>query len=160
MSAEITPFFTKKYVFSNHYGCHFEIDNISYFCVEQFYMRFKALVFGDFKSVEMIMEAKDAGAIKRIGSKIKDFNHHIWRKLCIIVMVIGNLAKYRQNGNLRKLLFKTGDSLLVEASPFDTYWGVGVGLGGVYNRRNWRGLNVLGRILTRIRDNLKSQSKI
>ena len=41
-------------------------------------------------------------------------------------MLIANYAKYSQNPELRRYLFDTGNSTLVEASPDDTYWGIGI----------------------------------
>lgn len=76
-------------------------------------------------------------------------------------MVIACLRKFQQNPDLRKQLFDTQDALLVETSPFDNYWGVGITLDDplIQNPKRWRGKNVLGRLLTKLREILKNDSK-
>lgn len=76
-------------------------------------------------------------------------------------MVIACLRKFQQNSDLRKHLFETEDAQLVEASPFDDYWGIGMGLDDteLNNPKKWRGKNVMGRLLTKLRKILKKDPK-
>uniref|UniRef100_A0A915NTW4 NADAR domain-containing protein n=1 Tax=Meloidogyne floridensis TaxID=298350 RepID=A0A915NTW4_9BILA len=98
----ISPFFTKAYAFSNHFKCYFYVDDLRFCCTEQFYMYYKAVVFGDTESANQIMEMTEARDMKRVGSYIRLFNTE------------------------KRLLFETGDTLLVEATSQDLYWGAGV----------------------------------
>ncbi|KAL7071548.1 hypothetical protein ACQ4LE_009622 [Meloidogyne hapla] len=160
-SLYISPFFTKAYAFSNHFKCYFYVDDLRFCCTEQFYMYYKAVVFGDTESANQIMEMTEARDMKRVGSYIRLFNTEKWRKISILVMTICNMEKYKQNEELRRLLFETGDTLLVEATAQDLYWGAGIDVdsASIRDKQNWPGKNVLGRILTRIRDVLRSKKE-
>ncbi|KAL3067829.1 hypothetical protein niasHS_016795 [Heterodera schachtii] len=161
----LAPFFTNAFAFSNHFKCQFTVDGLEFCCTEQFYMYYKARVFGDEASAVAILRSQDAKAIKRFGAQIRLFDTAKWRKVSILVMLIGNWKKYEQNPMLRQFLFETGDALLVEASPDDIYWGCGVHVDNtdlVRDMNKWRGLgakNVLGRLLTRIRDTFKERDQ-
>lgn len=74
-------------------------------------------------------------------------------------MVIACLRKFQQNADLRKQLLETDDAQFVEASPFDMYWGIGMGLddSNLRNPKKWRGQNVMGKLLTKLRDILQNQ---
>jgi len=67
------------------------------------------------------------------------------------------LSQFGQNPELREELMKTGSSTLVEASPYDRIWGIGLSSSNpkAIDRRNWRGTNWLGVILTQVREELK-----
>ncbi|KAI1729989.1 N-glycosidase [Ditylenchus destructor] len=160
----ITPFFTKVYVFSNHFARPglFEVDGTKYMCVEQFYMRYKAQVFGDLQTAKAVMEASTSSEIKKLGNQIENFDQLKWRRVAIQVMVIACLRKFEQNDDLREELFATTGSLLVEASPFDKFWGVGLSMESemIKNPNKWPGKNVLGRLLTKLRDRLMAREGI
>ncbi|KAL3106671.1 hypothetical protein niasHT_015979 [Heterodera trifolii] len=164
-SRTLAPFFTNAFAFSNHFKCQFTVDGLEFCCTEQFYMYYKARVFGDEASAVAILRSQDPKAIKRFGAQIRLFDTAKWRKVSILVMVIGNWKKYEQNPMLRQFLFETGDALLVEASPDDIYWGCGVHVDNtdlVRDMNKWRGRgakNVLGRLLTRIRDTFKEREQ-
>nr|CAD2198869.1 unnamed protein product [Meloidogyne enterolobii] len=155
---DLALFFTKVFVFSNHFNCLFTIDGIDFCCTEQYYMFYKAILFNDFESAQSILSTKNAALIKRIGSRIRNFDHYKWRRVSILIMAIANWFKYRQNPDLRKLLFQTGQSLLVEATSRDLYWGCGVDISSprIVEKNRWPGKNVLGIILTDIRTRLLS----
>ncbi|KAL7070376.1 hypothetical protein ACQ4LE_010356 [Meloidogyne hapla] len=99
------------------------------------------------------MQTKNPAQMKRIGSRIKGFDHQKWRQICILVMVIANLEKYKQNAELRRMLVSTSGSLLVESTSKDLFWGAGAGINSpaIRDMANWKGKNVLGLILTDIR---------
>ena len=69
----------------------------------------------------------------------------------------GNYAKFTQNEALRQFLLSTGDSVLVEASPYDTIWGIGIDPENpnVQDPRQWRGQNLLGFALMEVRDEIR-----
>ncbi|KAH7720987.1 hypothetical protein AAVH_11454 [Aphelenchoides avenae] len=154
----ITAFFTKAYCFSNHFVCdRLEIDGVNFVCTEQYYMYWKAKIFDDSRSAGAILGTTNPKAMKKIGSGIANFDQHRWNNISVQVMAIANYRKYEQNPALRHELFSTADTLLVEASPMDQRWGIGIGLDDVERLRDqsqWRGLNILGRLLTKIRDRL------
>lgn len=153
----ITPFFTRIYCFSNHYMCEkLVIDDMSFYCTEQYYMFYKARVFSDKEAMKQIMQTKDSKLMKRIGSNVKGFDQDKWYKIAIQVMVIASIKKYEQNPALRRQLFETAGTELVETSPTDERWGIGLSLFDwrLRDKEMWRGMNILGRLLTMLRDKL------
>uniref|UniRef100_A0A914H4G1 NADAR domain-containing protein n=1 Tax=Globodera rostochiensis TaxID=31243 RepID=A0A914H4G1_GLORO len=161
---QIAPFFTNAFGFSNHFACRFTVDGLEFCCTEQFYMYYKARIFGDEGSAVAILRSRDPKAIKQFGAQIRLFDTALWRKVSILVMLIANWKKFEQNPMLRQQLFETGDALLVEASPSDIYWGIGIHVDNtdrVRNIKSWqtKSKNVMGRLLTRIRDTFKEREQ-
>ncbi len=80
----------------------------------------------------------------------------MWRKHREAIVLVGSRAKYQQNPTLLAALLATSGTTLVEASPFDRVWGIGLGVNNpkALDRKNWRGQNLLGQILTTLRDEL------
>ncbi len=73
----------------------------------------------------------------------------------------GNLAKFSQNPELFEFLDSTGDSVLVEGSPYDGIWGVKLGIDDarILNPNEWQGKNLLGFALMEVRDILRERCK-
>ncbi|VDO37889.1 unnamed protein product [Onchocerca flexuosa] len=91
-----------------------------------------------------------------MSHNIKNFKHEVWNKISSDVMRRGNFAKYTQNPLLRRKLFYTYGSTLVECSPTDLEWGIGLHINepDALSPSKWRGKNKLGQILTEIREEL------
>uniref|UniRef100_A0A1I8A8E9 DUF1768 domain-containing protein n=1 Tax=Steinernema glaseri TaxID=37863 RepID=A0A1I8A8E9_9BILA len=150
-----TLFFNGSSCFSNFYPCErLEIDGIEYKCTEQYYAHQKAEMFGDEKAAYDILSASHPSEMKRIGRRVKEFKLSEWHEICIEVMAVANMNKFLQNEDLLVELLKTAGSELVECSPNDPFWGIGLAIDdpNVADRSRWRGANWLGQILTKIRD--------
>lgn len=154
--------------FSQWEPCYFEIDDVEYNCAEQFMMAEKARLFGDEQTLEMILETDLPATQKALGRQVDGFSQAVWedddetengRPYCWNVVWRGNMAKFGQNAYLLDLLLATDGTTLVEASPEDPIWGIGLAEGhpGCYSRETWQGLNWLGEILTGVREQLKSE---
>lgn len=148
-----------KSCLSQWYMCSFVVDNVSYNCAEQFMMAEKARIFGDDDTWQQIMASYDPMTIKKLGRKVRNFNAYVWKKNCQQIVKRGNLAKFSQNQKLLEYLLGTGDKILVEASPKDTIWGIGLAEDApeASNPRLWQGENLLGFTLMEVRDMLKGR---
>ncbi len=73
----------------------------------------------------MILTETDPYKIKKYGRKVKNFDNKIWDKVKYDIMYQANILKYSQNEDLLKLLLSTEGNKLVEASPYDSIWGIG-----------------------------------
>ena len=130
-------------------------NNIEYNCAEQYMMAKKALLFKDKDTYKDIMNSKHPREQQKFGRKIKNFDQKIWDSNCQLIVYQGNYFKFSQNKELLKVLLSTGNTILVEASPYDKIWGVGLSenVSLILDKKNWKGQNLLGYILTNLRDN-------
>ncbi len=119
----------------------------------------KAMLFDDTATATMILATPDPKTHKALGRKVIPFNDVVWRKHREAIVLAGSRAKYRQNPALLAALLATSGTTLVEASPFDRVWGIGLGVNNpkALDRKNWRGQNLLGQILTALRDELAAE---
>ena len=143
--------------FSQWYPSVFEIDGVKYSCTEQWMMACKARMFGDTEAENLIMMLKTPWDQKAIGRKVRDFDKSTWEKDARELVKQGNRAKFDQNPDLKKALMDTGDKLLVEASPTDVIWGIGLAEDDpkALDKSEWRGTNWLGEVLTELREEYK-----
>lgn len=158
---KFTPFWDGP--FSQWCSSPFVIDSTEYSCAEQYMMAQKARLFGDHYALVGIISTQDPEEQKRIGRSIVGYSDDAWQQLeangkplCWNVVFKGNLAKFEQNEGLRKELFKTAGTTLVEASPVDTIWGIGLKQTDprAQDRTKWLGKNWLGEVLTEVREAL------
>lgn len=144
--------------FSNWYPAKFtDIKGIEFNCSEQYMMYYKAMLFDDAKIAETIMSSKHPMNQKALGRKVEGFDLSRWEQFAREIVWQGNYYKFTQNIPLYDILMSTGDKLLVEASPTDTIWGIGLDENNplIHDRSNWRGTNWLGEVLTSLRDSLR-----
>jgi len=139
--------------FSQFYDCEFRVDGLRYCCAEQFMMAGKARTFHDAIREKKIMASRDPADIKKLGRKVTPFSAEMWETVAYNVVARGNFYKFTQNEDLKDFLLATGDKILVEASPIDKIWGIGLSAksAGIEDERNWRGQNLLGRALMEVR---------
>jgi ribA/ribD-fused uncharacterized protein len=144
-------------IYSQWYWADMVIDNIEYNSCEQYMMHQKALLFGDTDIAELIMQETNPREQKKFGRQIKGFDKSIWDKNCMSIVYEGNYAKFTQNPELKEQLLATGDRVLVEASPFDNIWGIGMGENdeNVDDPSFWLGLNLLGSAIMLVRNQIK-----
>jgi ribA/ribD-fused uncharacterized protein len=107
--------------------------------------------------MKMIMKATNPNMQKRLGRSVKNFDASHWEHICQQIVYDANYAKFNQNAHLKRTLLATRGTTLVEASPVDPIWGIGLAEDDprALNRDTWLGQNLLGEILTRIRDGIK-----
>lgn len=146
-------------VFSQWWPCRFEADGQTYTTAEQYMMAGKARLFGDQEMLADILATDHPAACKALGRKVRGFDEAVWGAARFDLVTRGNAAKFGQNPAYREYLLATGDEILVEASPRDRIWGIGMGrnneLAG--DPRTWRGRNLLGFALVRARAILRGE---
>jgi ribA/ribD-fused uncharacterized protein len=154
-----TFFFRPECPFSQWYPAPFTVEGRSFRCAEQFMMFEKARLFGDAEMGEQILAAKTPKEHKALGRKVRGFDDARWKSEREGIVLAGSRAKFTQNPELRALLLDTRGTELVEASPFDRIWGVGLSADNprIDDPANWRGQNLLGKILTRLREELLAE---
>ena len=145
-----------KTCLSQWYEAPFEVKGIQYLTAEHYMMHAKALLFNDKLAAQRVLLAKTAGEAKSIGREINYFDEQVWQDQRFDIVVEGNLAKFSSNAELCKFLLSTGDRVLVEASPVDRIWGVGLAQDCAFIREpsKWKGQNLLGYALMEVRKRL------
>ena len=148
-----------KSSFSQWYDCTFEDDGNKFISAEHYMMYHKAKLFGDGKACEKVLLASNPGEAKAIGREVLGFNQKIWDEKRFEIVVNANFAKFSQNSELQEFLLNTGNRVLVEASPVDKIWGIGLAQDNPAseNPNAWKGLNLLGFALMEVRDQLSNQ---
>ncbi len=148
-----------KHVLSQWWPARFEIDGASYVSAEHYMMAEKARVFGDDATRAQILAADDPGKAKALGRTIQNFDDATWSHARFDIVLRGNHAKFGQNAALRAYLLETGDKVLVEASPVDSVWGIGLAADDprAEDPKSWPGLNLLGFAIMKARNLLLEQ---
>ena len=152
---ERTDYVTKACL-SQWYESEFKVNEITYFTAEHYMMAEKAKLFNEMNIYNQILESEKQGKIKELGRQIKNFNQSIWDRHKYEIVIKGNFFKFSQNEKLKTFLLNTNKKILVEASPLDTIWGVGLSADDekVRNPHLWEGSNLLGFALMEVRDQI------
>lgn len=148
--------------FSQWHPTSFCVGAFQYNCAEQFMMYCKASIFGDEQAAERILKTRSPRSQKLLGRRVERFDEERWKIFREGIAFTGNLAKFSQNMELRTLLLSTGEKHIVEASPKDRIWGIGLAESDprALNIAEWRGENLLGTTLMRVRSWLRDKNQI
>lgn len=121
-------------------------------------MASKARLFGDKIVLAQIMRSTSPSYQKQLGRRVSNFDEATWNSAAPEIVYMGNMHKFAQNPAFLTELLGTGSRVLVEASPVDRIWGVGLAATDprILDPAKWRGQNLLGRALMRVRDALAS----
>jgi ribA/ribD-fused uncharacterized protein len=141
---------------SQWYVARFEYEGVAYRTAEHFMMAEKARLFGDEAALRKILRTRFPAEVKRFGREIVAFDESVWQAQRFDLVVRGNLAKFSQNPRLAEYLLATTDTVIVEASPADAIWGIGLAEEHPYTAQPalWPGLNLLGFALMEVRSRL------
>lgn len=147
-----------KSCFSQWYPSIFKVDGFTYTTTEQWMMAKKASLFDDNETLKKILTAEKPALIKTLGREVKNFDDDKWSKLSYQIVVEGNKHKFSQNDALKRYLLQTDNKIIVEASPVDTTWGIGLAqdVKEAADPFKWEGTNWLGFALMEVRDYLKT----
>lgn len=146
--------------FSQWAKSKFVIDGQTFNTAEQYMMYSKAQLFGDDEIATKIMATSNPRVQKALGRQVRDFDAQAWQIAAIDVVYKGNHAKFIQNPELLKVLLATEGTTLVEASPYDKIWGIGLDEAAAKRTPadRWPGTNLLGLVLTQLREDIINQS--
>lgn len=127
----------------------FRLDGLTYPTAEHYMMWRKAMLFGDTGIAAQILDVTHPHAAKSLWRKVSGFDEPVWERHRYDIVVAGSVAKFGQHPDLRGYLLATGDRVLVEASPTDRIWGIGLAATDerAADPARWLGLNLLGRAL-------------
>tara|TARA_R110000796_G_scaffold215732_2_gene331751 strand:+ start:18557 stop:19027 length:471 start_codon:yes stop_codon:yes gene_type:complete len=142
--------------FSQWYPSDFTIEGVEYNCAEQYMMQQKANLFGDTKIEKRIMETTRPREQKRLGRLVKNFDVDRWEDSAFDIVVKANIAKFSQDPELLEVLKRTKGKEIVEASPEDKIWGIGLHESDerAWDKATWEGRNWLGEAIMEAREKL------
>ncbi len=145
-----------KSCFSQWYDSPFQESGNHFLTAEHYMMYEKAKLFGDDSAAERLLSATNPGEAKAIGREVVGFDENKWLENRFDIVVRANLAKFNNNPELKDFLVNTGNRVLVEASPVDKVWGIGLSTDSpsAENPNLWKGLNLLGFALMEVRNQL------
>ena len=133
-----------------------KFDGFRFPTSEHIFMYIKAKTFNDNEIAEKIKSAPDPKTAKSLGRKVRGFNEEVWKKHRDNAMKTAVQLKFDASSEFRNELLKEKykNKTFVEASPYDCIWGIGMSMEdpNVNNESKWQGLNLLGNILTKLRD--------
>lgn len=132
-------------------------EGIRYNCCEQYMMFKKAMLFKDEYAAKKILAEPEPGLQKKLGREVRGYTSETWDMHKFGIVWYGNYLKFAQHQDLRLRLIETEEKILVEASPTDLVWGVGYEAQNdqILNPINWRGKNLLGKVLMSVRSAMK-----
>ncbi len=116
----------------------------------------KAMLFNDIETAERILKTNTAYDVKKLGREVKNFDKAVWEANCKQIVYDVCKDKFQQHPNLMSLLLETKGTTLVETSPVDSVWGIGLAADhkDAASRETWKGTNYLGEVLTKLRDDI------
>ena len=137
----------------------FTVDGVEYATAEHWMMAAKARLFGDPEGERRVLAAGHPSQAKKAGRLVRGFDEAIWRRERFGIVVEGGVHKFAAHDDLRGFLLGTGERVLVEASPVDRVWGIGLAAGdeGASDPERWRGPKQLGFALMEARRRLRTR---
>ncbi|ARP74413.1 DUF1768 domain-containing protein [Streptomyces pluripotens] len=134
----------------------FVVDGAAYVTAEHWMMACKARLFGDAEAEHRVLAARHPAEAKKAGRLVRDFDEAIWEQERFRIVTEGSIHKFAAHADLRTFLLGTRDRVLVEASPVDRVWGIGLAADdeAAADPERWRGANLLGFALMEARDQL------
>jgi len=153
------PDVVDKACLSQWYDAPFVVDGQRFATAEHWMMHGKAKLFGDDDIAARVLADDRPAVVKKLGREVQGFDDARWRAHRFELITQGSLHKFRQHAALREWLLATGDLVLVEASPTDTIWGIGLAAASpeANDPSTWRGLNLLGFALMAARSQLRAE---
>lgn len=146
-------------IYSNWHPAKFTDGKVEFDNSEQYMMVKKAELMGDLSMAAHMLTVSDPSELKKLGRQVHNYDEALWEENRMAVMVEGCFLKFSQNPAMRDELLATGDRLIVEASPYDKVWGIGLEENDLrsLDPTQWQGRNLLGEALMQVREKLRNQ---
>ncbi|MGW5866805.1 NADAR family protein [Streptomyces sp. NPDC055239] len=143
--------------FSQWWQSPFTVDGVEYGTAEHWMMAAKARLFSDADAETAALTARTPAEAKKAGRLVRGFDGAIWERERFRIVVEGSVHKFASTDALRSFLVGTGSRVLVEASPTDRIWGIGLAADDerAQDPERWRGPNLLGFALMEAREWLR-----
>ena len=156
MNKDKAIFYSQNSPLSNHFPAPFTHKGEHFNCAEQYIMVEKARHFGDQGAVKAVMEEPVPAKQKQIGKYIKNFDREIWQANAQDIILPGLISKFEQCQEAMELLMKTAERDIIEANPHDLFFGVGISIFSptVWDSSNYKGKNIMGKMLQIVRGTL------
>lgn len=141
-------------IFSNWFPLPADYNEIRFSSSEHLFMYLKAMFFNDDVKAKEIIQAPDYRTAKKLGRKVSGFNQESWEQVREDMMYEALKAKFDSNEDFRQALLSKDfmGKTFVEASPYDNIWGIGISVKDAFEGKEWKGNNLLGKLLTKLRD--------
>jgi len=149
-----------QWCLSQWWPAAFTVEGTTYSTAEHFMMVAKARLFADASAARHILAAPDPAAAKKLGRAVRGFDEKVWASARYAIVVAGNTAKFSQHPALGSFLLSIREDVIVEASPVDAIWGIGLAQNSpdARNPERWRGRNLLGFALMDVRAILRTRA--
>ncbi|MFD8234224.1 NADAR family protein [Streptomyces sp. NPDC059696] len=136
----------------------FTVDGVTYATAEHWMMAGKARLFDDAQAERAVLAARHPAEAKKAGRLVRGFDEAVWARERFRIVVEGSVHKFAAHPELQAYLLGTGELVLVEASPVDRVWGIGLAAGdeAAGDPQRWRGPNLLGFALMEARERLRT----
>lgn len=155
---KVTPkyvfFFHKNDVCSNFYPCHLSYNGLPFHSSEQLFMYLKATYFNDRQIANAILKASTPNEAKRLGRAVRRYDDEKWSQVRSKMMLKALTVKYHDCQDFKDILTTYSTKTFVEASPYDTIWGIGIGMNDkrLMDPSSWPGQNLLGKCINAVID--------
>ncbi|GAB2759383.1 NADAR family protein [Streptomyces bullii] len=135
----------------------FTVDGVTYATAEHWMMAEKARLFQDTEAERQVLAAAHPAQAKKAGRLVRGFDEASWERERFRIVVEGSVHKFAAHPDLGAFLLGTGERVLVEASPVDRVWGIGLAADdeAAVDPERWRGSNLLGFALMEARGRLR-----
>ncbi|MFI9614255.1 NADAR family protein [Streptomyces sp. NPDC052023] len=136
----------------------FTVDGVEYATAEHWMMARKARLFADAEGERRVLTSGHPAEAKKAGRLVRGFDGAVWERERFKIVAEGSFHKFAADAGLREFLLGTGMRVLVEASPVDPVWGIGLPANdaAASDPERWRGLNLLGFALMEARERLRA----
>ncbi len=146
-------------IYSNWHPCAFRVHGCQFNCGEQYMMYSKAILFADLFIASKILSSTSPREQKDLGRRVTGYDDNIWATERLDIVSYGLYYKFIHNPEFAQQLLNTGDRIMVEASPYDKIWGVGLKEDddAILDDQLWKGQNLLGKAMMHVRGKLRGE---